>query len=158
MEANWRFRPHAHTSRPLGFRCVARDLTSACDGCIWDTTDLFSPPRFFLPPQGPKVQQKTKEQKLAAALAGSRQKKKKWNKGKMREKMNSKVLFDEDGWLRLQAEVPKMKVVTPSALVERLKINGSLARAACKFLESEGKITAIETHNKQRIYTRITNA
>ena len=76
----------------------------------------------------------------------------------MREKMNSKVLFDEDGWLRLQAEVPKMKVVTPSALVERLKINASLARAACKFLESEGKITAIEAHNKQRIYTRITNA
>lgn len=48
--------------------------------------------------------------------------------------MNSKVLFDEDGWARLQAEVPKMKLVTPSALVERLKINGSLARAACKLL------------------------
>ena len=48
--------------------------------------------------------------------------------------MNSKVLFDEDGWLRLQAEVPKMKLITPSALVERLKINGSLARAACKLL------------------------
>lgn len=27
-----------------------------------------------------------------------------------------------------------MKLITPSALVERLKINGSLARAACKFL------------------------
>jgi ribosomal protein S25 len=27
-----------------------------------------------------------------------------------------------------------MKLVTPSALVERLKINSSLARAACKFL------------------------
>lgn len=91
-------------------------------------------------------------------MAGSKSKKKKWNKGKMREKMNSKVLFDEDGWLRLQAEVPKMKLVTPSALVERLKINASLARAACKFLESEGKISAVETHNKQRIYTRITNA
>ena len=45
---------------------------------------------------------------MAAALAGSRQKKKKWNKGKMREKINAKVLFDEDGWLRLQAEVPKV--------------------------------------------------
>ena len=28
----------------------------------------------------------------------------------------------------------QMKLVTPSALVERLKINSSLARAACKFL------------------------
>jgi hypothetical protein len=104
----------------------------------------------------------------------------------MREKINAKVLFDEDGWAKLQAEVPKvyflfiyaistsfhwirpviymstnfcthfhhphlhffspifyfyrrifclqMKLVTPSALVERLKINASLARAACKFL------------------------
>ena len=47
---------------------------------------------------------------MAAALAGSRQKKKKWNKGKMREKINAKVLFDEDGWLRLQAEVPKVRI------------------------------------------------
>lgn len=44
------------------------------------------------------------------------------------------MLFDEDGWKRLQDEVPKMKLITPSALVERLKINGSLARAACKYL------------------------
>jgi small subunit ribosomal protein S25e len=58
----------------------------------------------------------------------------KWSKGKLREKMNAKVLFDEDGWKRLQDEVPKMKLITPSALVERLKINGSLARAACKYL------------------------
>jgi small subunit ribosomal protein S25e len=87
-------------------------------------------------------------------LAGAKSKKKKWSKGKMRwleliyslqfndnvllyffrEKLNSKVLFDEDGWTRLLAEVPKMKLVTPSALCERLKINASLARAACRYL------------------------
>jgi len=38
-----------------------------------------------------------------------------------------------------------MKLITPSALVERLKINGSLARAACKYLLEEGKISKIET-------------
>ena len=63
--------------------------------------------------QGPKVQQKTKEQKMQAALAGGKAKKKKWNKGKMREKINAKVLFDEDGWNRLQAEVPKVKYLFP---------------------------------------------
>jgi len=47
-----------------------------------------------------------------------------------------------------------MKVITPSALVERLKINVSLARAACKFLTEEGKINKVEYHNKQQIYTR----
>ena len=46
---------------------------------------------------------------MQAALAGGKAKKKKWNKGKMREKINAKVLFDEDGWNRLQAEVPKVK-------------------------------------------------
>ena len=75
----------------------------------------------------------------------------------MREKMNSKVLFDEDGWNRFQAEVPKMKLVTPSALVERLKINGSLARAAVRYMAAEGQITAVETQSKQMIYTRVTN-
>jgi small subunit ribosomal protein S25e len=72
--------------------------------------------------------------------------------------LNSKVLFDEDGWTRFNAEVPKMKVITPSALVERLKINVSLARAACKYLTEEGKITPVEIHNKQQIYTKVAAA
>jgi small subunit ribosomal protein S25e len=94
---------------------------------------------------------------MAAALAGSKAKKKKWSKGKMREKMNSKVLFDEDSWARFQSEVPKMKLITPSALVERLKINTSLARAAIKYMAAEGQITPVEKHSKQLIYTRVTN-
>jgi small subunit ribosomal protein S25e len=49
---------------------------------------------------------------MQAALAGGKAKKKKWNKGKMREKINAKVLFDEDGWNRLQAEVPKVRSIT----------------------------------------------
>lgn len=32
----------------------------------------------------------------------------KWGKGKSREKMNAKVLFDEDGWVRFNNEVPKV--------------------------------------------------
>jgi small subunit ribosomal protein S25e len=49
---------------------------------------------------------------MQAALAGGKAKKKKWNKGKMREKINAKVLFDEDGWNRLQAEVPKVRSIS----------------------------------------------
>ena len=64
------------------------------------------------------------------------------------------TIFDEDGWARLLAEVPKMKVVTPSGLVERLKINASLARAACKYLVDEEKISTVMEHHKQKIYTR----
>jgi small subunit ribosomal protein S25e len=49
-----------------------------------------------------------------------------------------------------------MKLVTPSALVERLKINVSLARAACKLMASEGKLNVVEDHHAQQIYTRAT--
>jgi small subunit ribosomal protein S25e len=48
-----------------------------------------------------------------------------------------------------------MKLVTPSALCERLKVNCSLARAACKFLLEEGKISEVESHHGQMIYTRV---
>lgn len=48
-----------------------------------------------------------------------------------------------------------MKLITPSGLVERLKINASLARAACKLLAEEGKISPVETHHSQQIYTRV---
>lgn len=106
-----------------------------------------------LPPQRPF---QTGPAGPLTADASATPRKKKWSKGKLREKMNAKVLFDEDGWKRLQDEVPKMKLITPSALVERLKINGSLARAACKFLLEEGKISKVEAHHAQQIYTRVT--
>ena len=75
---------------------------------LFETEILLNEIRHLNDTQGPKVQQNTKEQKMQAALAGGKAKKKKWNKGKMREKINAKVLFDEDGWNRLQAEVPKV--------------------------------------------------
>ncbi|EWM24294.1 hypothetical protein NSK_007629 [Nannochloropsis salina CCMP1776] len=107
----------------------------------------------------PKVQQKTKEQKLAAAMAGGKSKKKKWSKGKMREKVANKVLFDEEMYTnRLLTEIPKSKLITPSALVERLKINGSLARAALRELKEKGLIKPVSVHHSQIIYTRATAA
>ncbi len=53
--------------------------------------------------------------------------------------------------------VPQMKLITTSLLVERLKINGSLARAAILELEDEGLIRVISKNNLQVIYTRATN-
>ena len=84
----------------------------------------------------PKVQQKSKEQKAAAAMAGGKGRKKKWSKNKSRDKILNEVLFKEITYERIMNEVPKMKLVTTSALVERLKINGSLARAAIRELRA----------------------
>merc|ERR1712147_12649 len=97
------------------------------------------------------------EQKAKAAMSSSKGKKKKWSKGKVKEKSNMAVLFDKSTFEKLQSEVPKYKMITPSILVDRLRISGSLARLAVKMLEEEGKIRAITKHSKQWLYTRATN-
>merc|ERR1711865_734629 len=95
-----------------------------------------------------------KEQKMAAAMAGGKGKKKKWSKGKQRDKVDNKVLFTKEQYERLYSEVPKMKLITVSAVVEKLKISGGLARRAMNQLAEEGEIKAVCVSRAQRIYTR----
>mgnify|MGYP002634433411 CR=1 FL=1 len=45
---------------------------------------------------------------MAAALAGSKTKKKKWSKGKNRDVNQNKVQFEEELYTRFMAEVPKV--------------------------------------------------
>ena len=104
----------------------------------------------------PKVQQKSKAQKAMAASA-SKNKKKKWSKGKVREKANLATLFDKETYSRLEKEVPKMKMISLSTVSERLKINCSLARRACRILEDKGLIRLVYSSNSQMLYTRATN-
>jgi small subunit ribosomal protein S25e len=100
------------------------------------------------------VQQKSKEQKMAAAMAGGKGKKKKWSKGKSRDKVDNKVLMSKEQFDRLYAEVPKMKLITVSAVVEKLKISGGLARRALRVLAAEQKIRPVLLSRAQQIYTR----
>jgi small subunit ribosomal protein S25e len=51
-----------------------------------------------------------------------------------------------------------MKLITPSAIVERLKTSASLARAALRNLAAEGLIKAVSVHSTQAIYTRSTGS
>merc|ERR1712008_111933 len=95
-----------------------------------------------------------KEQKMAAAMAGGKGKKKKWSKGKSRDKVDNKVLFTKEQYERLYSEVPKMKLITVSAVVEKLKVNGGLARRGLRELEGEGKIRPVLLSQHQLIYTR----
>lgn len=104
-----------------------------------------------------KVEIKSKEAKARAAMAGGKAKKKKWSKGKVREKLTNAVLFDQKTYDRLITEVPKVKLITPSVVSERLKVNGSLARAGIRELVSKGLIRVVSYHSKQGIYTRATN-
>jgi small subunit ribosomal protein S25e len=53
-------------------------------------------------------------------------------------------------------EVPTFKMISQSVLVERMKINGSLARVAIAHLEKEGLIKPLIHHRAQLVYTRAT--
>jgi small subunit ribosomal protein S25e len=82
--------------------------------------------------------------------------KKKWSKGRVKDKANNAVVFDKPTYERLFKEVPTYKLVSTSVLVDRLRINGSLARAAIKELEKQGLIKPVVLHGAQILYTRAT--
>merc|ERR1712083_679119 len=82
-------------------------------------------------------------------------KKKKWSKGKTRDKLNNLVLFDKGTYDKLYKEVPTYKLITPSIVSERLKVRGSLARRALIELMEKGLIKQVVAHSSQMIYTRM---
>ncbi|KEH30450.1 ribosomal protein S25 [Medicago truncatula] len=91
------------------------------------------------------------------AKSGGGKQKKKWSKGKQKEKVNNMVLFDQGTYDKLLTEAPKYKLITPSVLSDRLRINGSLARRAIRDLMAKGLIRLVSAHSSQQIYTRATN-
>jgi len=103
----------------------------------------------------PKAPQKSKEAKLLAAQSASKSKgKKKWSKGKVREKKNHRVVFTQALWDKFIKDVPrKQKVVTIFNLIEQYKINGALARRAIQELCARGLILPIAPDAKNPIYT-----
>ncbi|GMH36512.1 hypothetical protein BSKO_04380 [Bryopsis sp. KO-2023] len=105
----------------------------------------------------PKGEQKTKEAKAMAAANSGKGKKKKWSKGKQKEKVNNAVSFDKATYDKMMNDVPTYRMITPSVLSDRLRINGSLARKAIRELVEKGIIREVAKHSKQQIYTRATN-
>ena len=83
-----------------------------------------------MPPKAPE----SKAAKLAKAAAGGKAKKKKWSKGKTKEKAQNQVLFEQSTYDKLLSEVPKYKMITVSILCDRLRITCSLARKGIAIL------------------------
>jgi len=104
--------------------------------------------------QQPVLQLKAKQVCLKIYTADDTAKKKKWSKGKVKDKANNAVLLDKATYDKLFKEVGSYRFVSVSVLVERLKINGSLARKALRELESKGIIKAIDKHSAQQIYSK----
>ncbi|KAF2965429.1 hypothetical protein GQX73_g8120 [Xylaria multiplex] len=101
---------------------------------------------------------------MAPAATGAKKQKKKWSKGKgmyfpeTPDKAQHAVLLDKTTSEKLYKDVQSYRLVTVATLVDRLKINGSLARKCLKDLEEKGQIKPVVTHSKMKIYTRAVGA
>merc|ERR1712070_183819 len=85
-------------------------------------------------------QKKSKEQIAKAASASKKGGKKKWSKGKVKDKLNNKVFLDEGTWKNMQKDLPNMALVTVSSVCEKFKIIGSIARPVMRKMAEEGKL------------------
>ncbi|CDS03946.1 Putative S25 ribosomal protein [Lichtheimia ramosa] len=96
------------------------------------------------------------KQAVPTSSSGGKKAKKKWSAKKVKDKANNMVVLDKPTYERLFKEVPTYKLITQSVLVDRLRLNGSLARIAIRELESQGLIKPLVQHHAQVIYTRAT--
>ncbi|KUI61005.1 40S ribosomal protein S25 [Cytospora mali] len=95
---------------------------------------------------------------MAPANTGAKKQKKKWSKGKVKDKAQHAVILDKATSDKLNKDVQSYRLVTVATLVDRLKINGSLARKCLKDLEERGQIRPVVNHSKMQIYTRALGA
>ncbi|KAF2786313.1 ribosomal protein S25 [Melanomma pulvis-pyrius CBS 109.77] len=91
---------------------------------------------------------------MAPANTGAKKQKKKWSKGKVKDKANHAVVLDKQTQDKLTKDVQSYRLITVAVLVDRLKINGSLARAALADLEEKGVIKKVVKHSALCVYTR----
>ncbi|VDK41263.1 unnamed protein product, partial [Taenia asiatica] len=117
------------------------------------------------PPKAPaKAPKKDPKASKPKKDGSGKAKKKKWSKGKVRDKLNNMCLFDQATYDKFLKEIPQCRLITPSSVSERLKIRVSLARAAlnemknqgngcCEFYNfSTGTLRQISSHHAQQIY------
>ena len=65
------------------------------------------------------------------------------------------VILDKATSERLYKDVQSYRLVTVATLVDRLKINGSLARRCLADLEEKGQIKKVVGHSKLSIYSAL---
>ena len=87
------------------------------------------------------------------SAARSKQKKKKWAKGSVKDKKENVVVYDQGLYNKVAKEIARMKVITIAALSERYQISGSLARRTIQVFEEEGLIKRISRHSSFLLYT-----
>lgn len=103
----------------------------------------------------PKVQKSKAAKALAASSSGGKAKKKKWSKGKLREKRNNLVVLSKALHDKILKDVPKKnKVITVYTLIENYKVNGSIARHMIREMHEAGSIKPVAHCSALQIYTK----
>ncbi|TVY38852.1 40S ribosomal protein [Lachnellula occidentalis] len=72
----------------------------------------------------------------------------------VKDKAQHAVILDKATSDKLYKDVQSYRLITVATLVDRLKINGSLARRCLADLEEKGQIKKVVGHSKLQIYTR----
>merc|ERR1712050_115534 len=85
-------------------------------------------------------QKKTKEAIAKAAANAKKGGKKKWSKGKVKDKLNNKCYLDEATYKAINKEVTNMGMVTISNISEKYKVMGSIAKKVIRYLREDGKV------------------
>ena len=75
------------------------------------------------------------------------------SKGKVKDKAQHAVILDKATSDKLYKDVQSYRLITVATLVDRLKINGSLARKCLADLEEKGQIKKVVGHSKLSIYS-----
>jgi len=121
------------------------DVLSIISYLTFVITDFFLPFNF---------QAKKDAAAKPTSSSGGKKAKKKWSAKKVKDKSNNMVVLDKQTYERVFKEVPTYKFISQSVLVDRLRLNGSLARVAIRELEDQGVIRRITRHASQVIYSK----
>ncbi len=98
-----------------------------------------------------KAQQSSKDAGKSAAKNAQAAKKtgtgKTWTKVKIKDKLNNDVFLDGKSWTKIASEIPKILCITRATVMDKFKVNGSIARVIIKRLAQEGTIKLVGDHS-----------
>ena len=93
-------------------------------------------------------QKKSKDAIARAALASRKGTKKKWSKGKTKEKKSYDVFVTPKVMKDIEKEIQKMRMVTPAILGDRFKLVSSVARKVMRHFADNKKILPLDAQSK----------
>ena len=98
----------------------------------------------------PTMGQKKSKDAIARAAAASRKgQKKKWSKGRVKDKLNLEVFVTQSLLKEMEKEIPKMRLITISQIVARFKVVGSVARNVIRHFAAKGDILPLDAQHQQ---------